>query len=97
RWAAPLLEPVVRCLPFTAVRRAENLAFWAAESVAESGFSDGAESAFGSLEKVTKNPIYSIGCGWRVCARRKSPFMAQIDRSAPDFASLIRDILEGLT
>jgi hypothetical protein len=80
-----------------AARRAENPAFAATESVAESGFYDGAESAFGRLERVAKNPIYSKSCGWRLCARRNAPFMAQIDQSAPDFAPLIRDILEGLT
>jgi hypothetical protein len=68
-----------------------------AESPAESLFLEPPESAFGGLETATKNPIYSTSCGSRLCARRNPPFMAQIAESAPHFAPLIRDILEGLT
>jgi hypothetical protein len=66
-------------------------------SAAESAFSKGVESALGGLERAAKIPIFSISCGWRLCARRNPPFMAEIAKSAPHFAPLIRDILEGLT
>jgi hypothetical protein len=69
----------------------------AAESAGESGISNLPELAFMRLERRLKNTIYSIACGPRLCARRNACFMAQIDQSAPHFAQLIRDILEGFT
>jgi hypothetical protein len=67
------------------------------ETGLESGFSKRSESAFRRLERGPKNTIYSTTCGYRLCARRNASFMAQIDQSAPHFAQLIRDILEGFT
>jgi hypothetical protein len=75
----------------------KNTAFPSHESALSSRFCEAAESASGRLEKPSKNPIYSTGCRERLCARRNAPFMAEISDSAPDFAPLIRDILEGLT
>jgi hypothetical protein len=79
------------------VASAENASFRTQELALQSRFYRAIESASGRLEKPSKNPIYSIACRERLCARRNAPFMAEIRDSAPDFAPLIRDILEGLT
>src|SRR4051794_14010030 len=60
-------------------------------------FCRASESAFAGLEKHTKIPMYSISYRCRLCARRTTSFMAEMVLSAPGFASLIRDILKGLT
>jgi hypothetical protein len=50
--------------------------FGSRKLTAEAGFYEAAESAFGRLEKPSKNLIYSITCCWSLCARRMAPFMA---------------------
>jgi hypothetical protein len=76
---------------------AEKAGVEATGQALESRFSEAIESAFADLEKALKTTIYSTACGERLCARRMASFMAQIDRSAPHFAQLIRDTLEGFT
>jgi hypothetical protein len=69
----------------------------AKKSACESGFCEASKSIASRLEKTPKIPIFSVGCEQLLCARRSAPFMAERYQSAPDFAPLIRDILEGLT
>jgi hypothetical protein len=64
---------------------------------AESRFLECSDSAVSRLEKQPKNTIYSTAYGSRLCAMRKSPFMAEIASDQRLFAPLIRDILEGFT
>lgn len=65
--------------------------------VRESRFFTAFESALTRLEKLVKNPIYSISYVERLCARRMASFMAQLSQSLRFPAPLIRDTREGLT
>jgi hypothetical protein len=67
------------------------------KNLLEPRFCRASESAFAGLEKQAKIHMYSISYRCRLCARRTTPFMAEMVLSAPGFASLIRDILKGLT
>src|SRR3954466_387217 len=67
------------------------------KNLLEPRFRRASESAFAGLEKHVKTPMYSISYRRRLCARRITPFMAEMVLSAPGLASLIRDILKGLT
>jgi hypothetical protein len=97
--AALKLQQFCRHLAFhpTTIREAKKPPFHATKMLAESLFLRASESGFGRLEKQKKNPICSMTCRYGLYARRIAPFVAEIAESAPGFAPLIRDILEGLT
>jgi hypothetical protein len=59
-------------------RPVENPGFQMRKQAFESRFYRARESASGRLEKLTKNPIYSITCHEILCAMRNAAFMAQI-------------------
>src|SRR3954454_17294630 len=67
------------------------------KNLLEPRFCRASESAFAGLEIQTKMPMYSISYGRRLCARRTTPFMAEMAYQRLVLASLIRDILKGLT
>src|SRR3954454_6051325 len=67
------------------------------KNLLEPRFCRASESAFAGLEIQTKMPMYSISYGRRLCARRTTPFMAEMAYHRTVLASLIRAILKGLT
>ena len=91
--AAPFSSRSCRDLPFSGRERLRKIRpFGGSESVLPNRpFRRRQNRPLGALKERQKTPIYSITCGWRLCARRMASFMAQIDQSAPHIAQLIRD------